>query len=279
MLKYSNCKICSGDTKIINETYQLIECNHCSLIFSENIFSQDEFVKVYDELYNRADSSYQRHSKDEFEKLKDGDVQIGKNRSGLVNRNIIKNNNCKSVLEIGSGIGLVGSYIKLKAPLIVYKGIELDTEAYLKSKSLGLDTFNGDFQIISKFDETFDVIMLWEVIEHLQDLNLFLELAYSKLNKGGKILLSTPNYDKIYNYPERDKDALYQNEPPIHLNFFTKRNINAIFKMKGFSSIEVRVKKFPYLEKNIIRFTKNYIKALLGKYNGPTLYLVAQKKE
>ena len=88
-----------------------------------------------------------------------------------------------------------------------------------------------------------------------------------------------PNYDKIYNYPERDKDALYQNEPPIHLNFFTKRNINAIFKMKGFSSIEVREKKFPYLEKNIIRFTKNYIKALLGKYNGPTLYLVAQKKE
>lgn len=45
MLKYSNCKICSGDTKIINETYQLIECNHCSLI-PENIFSQDEFVKV-----------------------------------------------------------------------------------------------------------------------------------------------------------------------------------------------------------------------------------------
>ena len=216
MLKYSNCKVCSGDTKIINKTYQLIECDHCGLIFSENIFSQDEFVKVYDELYNRADSSYQRHSKDEFEKLKDGDVQIGKNRSGLVNRNIIKNNNCKSVLEMGSGIGLVGSYIKLKAPLIVYKGIELDTEAYLKSKSLGLDTFNGDFQIISKFDETFDVIMLWEVIEHLQDLNLFLELAYSKLNKGGKILLSTPNYYKIYNYPERDKDALYQNEPPIH---------------------------------------------------------------
>ncbi len=277
MLKYSNCKICSGDTKNINETYQLIECNNCGLIFSENIFSQDEFVKVYDELYNRADSSYQRHSKNEFEKLKSGDVQIGKNRSELVDKNIIKNNNCKSVLEIGSGIGLVGSYIKLKAPLIVYKGIELDTEAYLKSKSLGLDTFNGDFQIISNFKETFDVIMLWEVIEHLQDLNLFLELAYSKLNKGGKIILSTPNYNKIYNYPEREKDKLYQNEPPIHLNFFTQKNIKMVFKMKGFNAIEVREKKFPYLEKNSMRFIKNSMKALLGKYNGPTLYLVAQK--
>ena len=277
MAKFTSCKICKSAIKLVNQTYHLVECDKCGLIFSENIFSQEEFVEVYNALYNGTDSSYQRHSKDEFEKLKSGHVQIGKNRSELVNRIIINNTNCKSVLEIGSGIGLVGSYVKLKAPLMVYKGIELDTEAYLKSKVLGLDTFNGDFQIISKFDETFDVIMLWEVIEHLQDLNLFLELAYSKLNKGGKILLSTPNYNKIHNYPDRKKDKLYQNEPPIHLNFFTKKNIKTVFKMKGFYSIEVREKKFPYIEKNIIQFIKSSAKALLGKYNGPTLYLVAEK--
>ena len=277
MAKFTSCKICKSAIKLVNQTYHLVECDKCGLIFSENIFSQEEFVEVYNALYNGTDSSYQRHSKDEFEKLKSGHVQIGKNRSELVNRIIINNTNCKSVLEIGSGIGLVGSYVKLKAPLMVYKGIELDTEAYLKSKVLGLDTFNGDFQIISKFDETFDVIMLWEVIEHLQDLNLFLELAYSKLNKGGKILLSTPNYNKIHNYPDRKKDKLYQNEPPIHLNFFTKKNIKTVFKMKGFYSIEVREKKFPYIEKNIIQFIKSSVKALLGKYNGPTLYLVAEK--
>ena len=277
MAKFTSCKICKSAIKLVNQTYHLVECDKCGLIFSENIFSQEEFVEVYNALYNGTDSSYQRHSKDEFEKLKSGHVQIGKNRSELVNRIIINNTNCKSVLEIGSGIGLVGSYVKLKAPLMVYKGIELDTEAYLKSKVLGLDTFNGDFQIISKFDETFDVIMLWEVIEHLQDLNLFLELAYSKLNKGGKILLSTPNYNKIHNYPDRKKDKLYQNEPPIHLNFFTKKNIKTVFKMKGFYSIEVREKKFPYVEKNIIQFIKSSVKALLGKYNGPTLYLVAEK--
>lgn len=277
MLKYSNCKICSKTIKNINATYQLVECDNCGLIFSENIFTQEEFVKVYNELYNGANSSYQRHSKVEFEKLKAGKISIGKNRTNLVNRNIVKNSNCKSVLEIGSGIGLVGSYIRLKNTTIKYTGVELDKEAYLKSKSLGLNTFNGDFQEISKFNESFDVIMLWEVIEHLQDLNLFLELAYSKLNEGGTIILSTPNYNKILNYPNGKKDKLYQNEPPIHLNFFTADNIQAVFKFKGFSSVEIREKKFPYVEKNIMQFIKNTLKALMGKYYGPTLYLVARK--
>ena len=62
-----------------------------------------------------------------------------------------------------------------------------------------------------KIDELFDVIMMWEVIEHLQDLNLFLELAYKKLTVNGKIILSTPNYNKIYNYPNYTRKGMIYN--------------------------------------------------------------------
>jgi 2-polyprenyl-3-methyl-5-hydroxy-6-metoxy-1,4-benzoquinol methylase len=276
MSKFKNCKVCSAKTDKVNDTFELVQCENCKLVFSENIFTQEEFVAVYDDLYNKDASAYQRHSKNEFDKIKQGDIKVGKNRGALINKNIIKGN-CKSVLEIGSGIGLVGSYVKVKAPQIAYKGIELDKEAFLKSQELGLDTYNGDFTIMQNFEESFDVIMLWEVVEHLQDLKQFLDLAYAKLNHGGTLILSTPNYDKIKNYPHGKKDTLYQNEPPIHLNFFTKSNLGNVMETSGFEKCTIRIKKFPYFEKNISRLIKNYTKAIFRKYNGPTLYLEAKK--
>ena len=276
MEKFKNCKICSGKIAKINETYDLVQCSNCDFIFSENIFSQEQFVKVYDSLYNKDASVYQRHSKDEFNAIKRGIIKVGKNRGNLINRNVI-NSNCESVLEIGSGIGLVGSYIKANAPQIRFKGVELDQEAFFKSKELGLDTYNGDFTIIKDFPENFDVIMLWEVLEHLQDLKGFLDIAYTKLNVGGKLILSTPNYDKIKNYPKRKKDALYQNEPPIHLNFFTTKNLLTVMELTQFNNRKIRVKKFPYFEKDLFKLAKNYIKAIFGIYYGPTIYLEAKK--
>lgn len=276
MSKFKNCKVCSGKVIKVNKTFELVQCENCKLIFSENIFTQDEFVKVYDNLYNKNDSAYQRHSKNEFDKIKQGNINVGKNRGALINKNIIKGN-CKSVLEIGSGVGLVGSYVRKNKPSVKYKGVELDKEAFLKSQELGLNTYNGDFTIMQNFDELFDVIMLWEVIEHLQDLKQFIDLAYAKLNTGGTLILSTPNYDKIKNYPNGKKDFLYQNEPPIHLNFFTKNNLKNVMEASGFKKCTIRIKKFPYFEKNAIRLIRNYTKAILGMYNGPTLYLEAKK--
>ncbi len=177
------------------------------------------------ELYNTESSQYQRHSKDEFHKIiSNKPIKVGLNRSRLIKKHVL-NSKCKSVLEIGSGIGLVGTYIRSKNSFIEYMGVELDKEAFEKSQLLKLNTIHGDFEEIEKIETHFDVIMMWEVIEHLQDLNLFLELAFKKLNVNGKIILSTPNYNKVYNYPKRGKDEIFQDQPPIHLNFFTSESI------------------------------------------------------
>lgn len=277
MNNYSKCKVCNNEVAVVNETYHLGKCISCGLIFCLDIFTQEEFVKVYDDLYNKEKSVYQRHSSDEYSQiLKKGHIPVGLNRSLMIKNNIL-NNQCQSVLEIGSGIGLVGAYIRSKNEKIKYVGIEIDKETFLKSQQLKLNTFNGDFTEMNNLEGTFDAIMMWEVIEHLQDLKLFLELAYKKLNKNGKIILSTPHYNKIYNYPDREKDRLYQNEPPIHINFFTEENIKNIFELHNFGKTKVTIKKFPYLELTKKRFYVNFVKALFGKYYGPTIFFEATK--
>ena len=277
MSAYNTCKVCDSTIKLINKKHNLGQCDNCKLIFCLTVFAQDEFVKVYDELYNKQNSHYKHHAVVEYNMLLENKkIKVGFHRSKLLKKYVL-NGNCKSVLEIGSGVGLIGSYIRKHNDSINYLGIEIDKESFEKSQTLKLNTINGDFNVMDKIEETFDVIMLWEVLEHLQDLKSFIELAYKRLNKGGKIILSVPNYDKIYNYPNREKDAVFQDLPPIHINFFNKENIVNVFKLNQFQNCKATVKKFPYNDFKRIGFYFEFIKALFNKYNGSTVYFVGSK--
>jgi 2-polyprenyl-3-methyl-5-hydroxy-6-metoxy-1,4-benzoquinol methylase len=274
---YQECKVCKSAVKVVNKTYNLGQCNQCKLIFCLTQFTQSEFVKVYDELYNKENAVYSNHSIVEYRMLQENkNIKIGYHRAKILKKQVF-NGRCTSVLEIGSGIGLIGCYIKNQKDQINYTGIEIDKESYEKSQNLHLNTIHADFTVMENMNETFDVIMLWEVMEHLQDLNLFIAMAYKKLNSGGKVILSTPNYNKIYNYPSRELDAIYQDKPPVHLNFFTKKNITTVFEMKGFVSCNAKVKRFPYLEYKSGRFYIDFIKAIFNRYNGSTIYFEATK--
>jgi 2-polyprenyl-3-methyl-5-hydroxy-6-metoxy-1,4-benzoquinol methylase len=174
MQEYSSCKICEGKIIQVNEKHNLGECTKCKLIFCLKKYTQQEFITLYDALYSKDKMHYQRHSKDEFDRLINGkSVNVGFNRSRLLKK-VVFTKECKSVLEIGSGVGLIGYYIRGKNPKISYTGVELDKEAFEKSRKLNLNTIHGDFASIEKIEGKFDVIMLWEVIEHLQDLKLIL---------------------------------------------------------------------------------------------------------
>lgn len=278
MNTFKCCKICNGNIYLLNAKYKLAQCGKCKIIFCTTVFSQDDFIKVYDKLYNENDPVYKKHSVYEYNMLLENKkIKIGKNRSRLIQKYILKGN-CNSVLEIGSGVGLIGLYLRTKNSNIEYVGIEIDKKSFEKSQKLNLNTINEDFTIMAKIERTFDVIMLWEVIEHLQDLNLFIQLAYKKLNKGGRIILSTPNYDKIKNYSNVSKDEIFQNTPPIHLNFFTKENLINIFELNKFSECKARIKKYPYLHLFSPQFYYNMFRAIFNKYIGSTIFFVATKK-
>ena len=279
MNNYNACKVCNGAINLLNQKYDLIQCNNCKLIFCSKIYSQSEFITLYDELYNDENSKYNSYSVEEFNMLVENKkIKIGFYRSRFLKKYVL-NGKCNSVLEIGSGIGLIGSYIRKENEKINYTGVEIDTKAFEKSQTLKLNTINADFTEIVKIEETFDVIMLWEVFEHLQDLNLFLKLAHKKLNKNGRIILSTPNYEKILNYPEREKDNLYQDGPPIHVNFFTKESIKTIFEFNQFENCIVKVKKFPGFEVKNFNFCKNILKAIFNNFHGSTIFLLSTKKK
>jgi 2-polyprenyl-3-methyl-5-hydroxy-6-metoxy-1,4-benzoquinol methylase len=208
--------------------------------------------------------------------LENKKMEIGFYRSRLIKKHIL-NCKCESVFEIGIGFGLIGSYILKHNNKIKYTGVEIDKESFDKSQFLHLNTINADFSVMDKIEDTFYVLMLWEVIEQLQDLKIFIELAYKKLNKNGKIILSNPHYNKIYNYPKREKDQIFQDFSLVHINFFTLKKIINIFEINQYRNCKVLVKKFPYINFKSKEFYINFIKAFFNNYKGSTIYFVATK--
>ena len=87
-----------------------------------------------------------------------------------------------SILDIGAGNRVIGEKIK-KALGINYKSMDVDRKQF------------HDYHSLDEIEESFDAILLFEVIEHL-DLEEGVELIrkiYSLLAPGGKLFLTTPN--------------------------------------------------------------------------------------
>lgn len=55
---YNTCKVCGSNLTLKIKKLNLVECDNCKLIFSDKKFSQEEFIKTYDLLYNKIENSH-----------------------------------------------------------------------------------------------------------------------------------------------------------------------------------------------------------------------------
>ncbi len=82
-------------------------------------------------------------------------------------------------------------------------------------------------------DESFDLIVCSEVLEHLHEYNDAVQEIYRVLKKGGKFYASVPA-----SWPEKICWALskeYQNQPGGHLRIFNQKNLVKEIESKGFN--------------------------------------------
>ena len=184
--KNNNNNINFASTEIYIEESELkpnlFFCKNCEIIFSElcDVNFEDNYKDVLDPIYI-----------DQIENKK-------KYFSNLINKisNQIKKND--NVLEIGSYYGAFGSQIKEKVNS--YIGIELSSYASKYAK----ENFNLNIknQSISDFfksnDKKFDVIFMFDVIEHLDNPDLVLKLCSQNLNQNGRLIISTMNMNSLF---------------------------------------------------------------------------------
>jgi SAM-dependent methyltransferase len=83
----------------------------------------------------------------------------------------------------------------------------------------------------------FDVVSCFEVLEHQDDPLAFLTLARGLLARGGRIVGSVPNRDRLF--PEHDRGLESGDLPPHHFFWFSEKSLREILERAGFTSVRI----------------------------------------
>jgi 2-polyprenyl-3-methyl-5-hydroxy-6-metoxy-1,4-benzoquinol methylase len=145
----------------------------------------------------------------------------------------------KTILEFGCGEGALGEALRRRQKCRVV-GIELDRHAAAMAKKRMDDVYCGDArEIVSIIHERFDWIIGGDIIEHLDEPWSFLAELRRIAAPGGRLLLSIPNIANasiIADLLSGRFDYVYMGLTCVgHLRFFTKRSIEEMLTIAGWS--------------------------------------------
>ena len=139
-------------------------------------------------------------------------------------RSLIKKKRLK-ILDIGCGSGLNTKKLLKDDHEII--GVDISPEAIKKYKKKKLRGYVADVTKGLPFKKkSFDLILCSEVIEHVVDTDVFLNEINRVLNKGGQLLLSTPNSTFwAYRVFSLLGKTLTEVQHPGHVRFFSKKSL------------------------------------------------------
>jgi SAM-dependent methyltransferase len=139
------------------------------------------------------------------------------------------------LLELGSAYGF---FLELAGCYWQVKGIDIALEAARYAReSLGLDVISGDFLSVPDEPESFDLICMWDTIEHLTQPVRVIERAARWLRPGGILAMTTGDIDSLLARLQRKKWRLIH--PPTHLFYFSPATLGQAVEGAGLKLLEI----------------------------------------
>jgi 2-polyprenyl-3-methyl-5-hydroxy-6-metoxy-1,4-benzoquinol methylase len=152
------------------------------------------------------------------------------------------------VLELGCAHG--GSVALMNWAGFEATGLELSPWVVdFAKKTFEIPMVLGPLEDAGLPSATFDVIVLYDVLEHLPDPLATMRAAASLLTVDGIFIVQTPNYteDLVYTeMVERNDRFLDQMKAIEHIHLFSHRSISQFFKQLGFGFLAFERQLFDY---------------------------------
>lgn len=160
-------------------------------------------------------------------------------------------------------------------------GIEISSKAAeIAAKYGGADVYCGTYDEYEIDDNYFDVITCCAVIEHICEINLFVDWIWKKLKQGGMLVMMTGDREsKLALKMDNDWPLYWCSE---HIHFFSATSLNTLLKNHNYSIIQYEW-RFQYGSSgraSMIRKLYERFKEIIGFINKPKYdhyYVYARK--
>lgn len=230
----TRCNSCGGSERVPlfnKQGYHLVRCSACQLAYIANPPDAEGIAALYTAKADYHDALLDPQSPD-FARMR----KIARQHLAMLRRSTGAASGL-SLLDIGCSTGLFLNEARNAG--FAVKGAELSPESAAFAQShFGLDVHRGDWRDAGYADVSFDVITLFDVIEHLADPLAELEAVRRLLKPGGLLLQSTPDIDGLFprvSYLVADRiDYWPHPEPPWHLFQFSARTLGEMTQKAGY---------------------------------------------
>jgi 2-polyprenyl-3-methyl-5-hydroxy-6-metoxy-1,4-benzoquinol methylase len=224
-----SCTICfSEDTVLTNKRMSLYKCGNCEHTFTviarveEETYEEDYYLKMHKNWFANPDFGL-------FE-------SVYKTSSSFLGKAKVK------LADVGCGQGAFLKHLqnKYKSESPELSGIDI-----IKNSHPGIKFESGDF-LEMKFDEGYNIITSFMVIEHVIDPHLFINKMVESVTKDGVIVVNTINNGSLIYRISRllnalgfttSHDRLYDHH---HLQHYTNKSLKTLLEMEGLDVVKVK---------------------------------------
>lgn len=230
MIHYTHCPVCNHDNihpqltaedfTVSHECFSIWHCNNCTARFTQDAPAQHAIGPYY------QSDAYISHSD---------------TKKGMVNtlyhtvrkitltgkRKLINTQTSRlggNILDIGCGTGAFLNEMKQNGWNIT--GLEPDATAREKAKTLYGITPQESHRLFDLVLQTYDAITMWHVLEHVHELQAYIQQVEKLLAPGGKLFIAVPNYTSYDAAVYKEFWAAY--DVPRHLYHFSPKSIDAL---------------------------------------------------
>ena len=218
------------DYFLSKEEFTIMECPHCGLRFTDPRPAPDVIGKYYQ---SEEYFSHQQNQKGFIPRIYEFVKSFNiKRKASLAIKGLPKGR----LLDIGCGVGDFLVYVQKQGWEV--QGVEpSDNAKKIAESRLGfLPKSPSDYALFP--DHSFDVITMWHVLEHIDDLHFQTSEIIRLLKPGGRLVIALPNYQSFDCQYYKDKWAAW--DVPRHLNHFAPDMLRGMFVSLGFQVIDIQ---------------------------------------
>lgn len=199
---------------------QIVQCNHCGYVYATPRWTTEEILAAYtaveDETYveerEGRELTFQKH-------LAEMEKYTGPG-------------NGRALLDVGAYIGVFVE-VAQRAGWDAC-GVEPSAWAAAEAQKQGLPVIHGTQDAPELAGRQFDVITMWDVIEHVPDPSAEMARAYALLKPGGWLALHTMD---IESRMARLMGSRWPWLMDMHIHYFSQRTMAQMLQKNGFEIV------------------------------------------
>jgi 2-polyprenyl-3-methyl-5-hydroxy-6-metoxy-1,4-benzoquinol methylase len=251
-----NCPMCAADRWRLRyqlSTYRVVRCENCSALYNRDFPEPEALAHTFSEHYYRTVQS------EAFAHVGNGDRSDASHRIYELGLGLIpKPPSGARLLDVGCAFGVFLELATTRGWSV--SGVEISPYSSRYARDRGLDVFTGDLSTAPHPPASFDVVTLWDVIEHVRDVRGTLARAKVLLKPGGHVIVTTDNFGGLIArlastiYSATRGAARYPVERffiPYNSCYLTKADVRRVFDNTGFDLVAERGIDYPIEKINL----------------------------